>query len=145
MTNLSQWFDLAEQKPWEVGVYEARLSGLIDYPSVIGRYTWWNGEFFEPLSDSVEEACDRIDSERFRTSANITHWRGLSTNPEVKKKQGNRKVTRYVVMTIYTTGGYGLPLEVFEDNKLAHAYLEKERFMHFYPLEVKTIRFRTPE
>ena len=40
MTNLSQWFDLAEQTPWEVGVYE-----LTDNASW-HCYAYWDGQSF---------------------------------------------------------------------------------------------------
>lgn len=127
--NLSQWFDLAEQKPWEVGVYEAKYDGLDKI-----YYSWFNGEQFQSGWYSKQKAKE---NKNMPSGLGLVpeKWRGLSTNPEVKKKtSGNRKVTRYVV----TEHAYAVG--VYEVEKNARKHAERIECGH-----VQTIRFRTPE
>lgn len=146
--NLSQWFRLDEQKPWEPGVYEVLLGNeqSIEYDQQLSDwYAIWDGNKFLYASSTVNGAFLNAGA-KDDLCFTITRWRGLASYPSAKPKaRGNRKVTRYVVMTSFTSAGYGLPIAVFEDKALADAYVQKEKFMHFYPLEVKNIRFRTPE
>lgn len=57
----------------------------------------------------------------------------------------NKRVTRYVVMGIYSMGRYGLPLAVFQSKKEAEKYVEHEKCQHFHDLHIHAIRHRTPE
>lgn len=131
--NLSQWFDLAEQKPWEVGVYE--LSGQNFNGTA---YSYWNGNQFMYTWDSSfgkQSAWDsRHDHSQPSWFCNMQKWRGLSTNPEVKKISGNRKVTRYVVTILEEV------VATYESKPNAYKHANR------HPSgRVKTIRFRTPE
>lgn len=131
--NLSQWFDLAEQKPWEVGVYEVENKSK-KHPN-LRIYSYWNGYRFGWVEQFPWLAEMQGHNASIRTEIK---WRGLSTKPEVKKKQGNRKVTRYVVID---RGGFiDKPVAVFSSKKLAEEYGSK-----LFAATVKTIRFRTPE
>lgn len=149
MTNLSQWFDLAEQKPWEVGVYE------VDEDSLVGRRSSEDGDFLAAYFDgidfgfiacvtkgsgtfSVQRAKDNFTSGSYNT--NIQRWRGLSTNPEVKKKQVNKRVTRHIVVKWNEWGGSNSIVGSYENPKIAQAHADRLPTAH-----VKTIRFLTPE
>lgn len=126
MPNLSQWFLLSEQTPWEVGVYEVRDSW--------GR-RWmcrWDGEKFLAQARNVETA----NLQPHPPTICILLWRGLSTNPDVKKKENKRK-TMYVVMNAVTNN----PTASFFSVNSARDYAETVNF----PVRVKRIRFRTPE
>lgn len=141
MTNLSQWFDLAQQNPWEVGVYEVQSK---HQPQELGMYSFFDGHVFRYIKRDANSAFNyRADM----TFAEIVRWRGLSTNPEVKKKpSGNRRVTKYAVMTsVSSIANHGQLLAVFSTEELAKKYADRESPAHFYPLEVHKIRFRTPE
>ena len=145
--NLSQWFDLAEQKPWEVGVYE------VDGDTLAGRRSSEDGDFLAAYFDgidfgfiacvspgsgtfSIQSAKDNFTSGSYNT--NIQRWRGLSINPEVKKKPQNKRKTMYVV--IDRGGVVDTPVAAFFDAKNAQEYSERLA----YP-RIKKIRFRTPE
>ena len=90
--NLSQWFNLAEQKPWQPGVYE------VDEDSFGKWFSYWDGKKFGYLVMDVNEAIEEFS---LHTDFVVEKWRGLSSDPNAKPKpkaRGNRKVTRYVVM-----------------------------------------------
>lgn len=127
MTNLSQWFLLSEQTPWEVGVYEVEDSwGCI----------WmcrWNGEKF--LAQAKNAGIANLQTHS--ATICIRRWRGLSTSPEVKKKPQNKRKTMYVVMNAVTNN----PTASFFSVNSARDYAETVNF----PVRVKKIRFRTPE
>ena len=133
MTNLSQWFDLAEQKPWEVGVYEVQT------PLYNSQYSYWDGVRFNFISSTRDGAHGYyLIGHRGGDGLSVTNWRGLSfglsTNPEVKKKQGNKRVPRYVV-TIWEE-----VVATYESKPNAYKHANR------HPSgRVKTIRFRTPE
>lgn len=138
MTNLSQWFDLEEQKPWEVGVYE--LSGDASW----NCYAYWDGKSFSyawttEISDALDRAYGyRNDKSQVCWFYKMKKWRSLSTNPEVKNKQRNKRVTRHVVIN---RGGFiDKPVAVFSSKELAEEYASK-----LFAATAKTIRFRTPE
>lgn len=124
--NLSQWFDLAKQKPWEVGVYEVEDSwGCI----------WmcrWNSEKFLAQAKAVGMA----NLQTHPATIFIVKWRGLSTNPEVKKKENKRK-TMYVVMKAISNS----PVASFSNVNAARDYAGRVNF----PVRIRRIRFRTPE
>lgn len=143
MQELSQWFNLSEQKPWQVGVYELKGGG------VESSYSWFNGVNFMYTWDAsfgIEQAFDsRFDNDQPSWFPEITHWRGLSSCPSKPapspKPRGNRRVTRYVVTeskSIY----YRTPVAVFDEKPTAQEYLKQnpKKFLRIEP-----IRFRTPE
>lgn len=152
--NLTDWFNLSEQKPWEPGVYEVEFKSQIDGSNKIAK-SFFDGKKFNFLSHAMYGFSAETAYEKRKERGggkNVIRWRGLSSDPNAKpapapkpKARGNRKVTRYVVMALYTRYGYGHPIAVFEDKEKAFDYKEKETAMNFYPLEVKKIRFRTPE
>lgn len=124
--NLSQWFLLSEQTPWEVGVYEVRDSW---------GSRWmcrWDGEKFLAQARNVETA----NLQTHPPTICILHWRGLSTDPEVKKKEDKRK-TMYVVMKAISNS----PVASFSNVNAARDYAGRVNF----PVRIRRIRFRTPE
>lgn len=133
MTNLSQWFYMAEQNPWEVGVYEA----LFPQDKEFQWFSYWDGEKFNSGWTTKERALQHAGGV-FVDSTQPTKWRGLSTNPEVKKKPQNKRKTMYVV--IDRGGVVDTPVAAFFDAKNAQEYSERLA----YP-RIKRIRFRTPE
>ena len=128
--NLSQWFDLAEQKPWEVGVYEAKYDGLDKI-----YYSWFNGEQFQSGWYSKQKAKE---NKNMPSGLGLVpeKWRGLSTNPEVKKKE-NKCKTMYVVMKAISNS----PVASFSNVNAARDYAGRVNF----PVRIRRIRFRTPE
>lgn len=143
MQELSQWFNLSEQKPWAVGIYE--VNSIFD-GSDFGVYSFWDGIEFKRIGIGIECAMRDKSMPTMRKQHEIS-WRGLSSDPSKTshKPRGNRRVTRYVVMANYSRNGYGLPYAVFTNKENADAYVEAEQSNHFHKLIVKTIRFRTPE
>lgn len=134
---LTGWFDLSEQKPWEPGVYEVNsfLGGDV--------YSYWDGEKFKYIAMSKEKAFLGRHSQTFRIESEIK-WRGLSSDPNAKpkpKRSGNPKVTRYVVMHKNRFGEFKGALAVFESADLAREYANMARI----PVRIQKIRFRSPE
>lgn len=135
MTNLSQWFDLAEQTPWEVGVYEVEDSwGCI----------WmcrWNGEKF--LAQAKNAGIANLQTHS--ATICIRRWRGLSTSPEVKKKPQNKRKTMYVVQALWASGLYKAEgsYQNHENAKNHLARLESNKSCD--DAWIETIHFRTPE
>lgn len=136
--NLSQWFDLAEKKPWEVGVYRVELSmkNKPDLCTISEWYAYWDGYKFGSFRLSPDESFRNRNGSLSQDLCNIK-WRGLSTNPEVKKKPQNKRKTMYVVMNAVTNN----PTASFFSVNSARDYAETVNF----PVRVKKIRFRTPE
>ena len=125
MTNLSQWFQLSEQKPWEVGVY------IVYETNNAPWYSYWNGKKFGYLVRDVDKAENHS---KFPTNFIFSEWRGLSTNPEVKKKENKRK-TMYVVMKAISNS----PVASFSNVNDARDYAGIVNF----PVRIRRIRFRT--
>lgn len=135
--NLSQWFDLAEQTPWEVGVYE--LTGNASWHC----YAYWDGQSFSYAWTSEIVGSRQLAYES-RNQKNQVHWfsrmkkwRGLSTDPEVKKNPVNKRKTMYVVMDCSRIDN---PAAVFTRKKNAQEYADRISWPR-----IKKIRFRTPE
>ena len=133
--NLSQWFNLDEQKPWEPGVYEVQYQyGPIGCAYFNGKefaYGWVIGSREENMQSALRSA-NRPDCYQ------PISWRGLSSDPSAKPKaRGNRKVTRYVVMD---KRHIDTPLGVFSCPVVAANHAAKFKWA-----EVEKIRFRTPE
>lgn len=141
MTNLSQWFDLAEQKPWQPGIYQ--VCWMPDH--MFNWYAFWDGEDFRAIYDEIHLADKCRDEKRIEV---VRKWRGLSTNPEAKNKPRNQRKQFVIVME---AAGENLerqhPVGVFEDEKNADAFLEihQKRCPKFYYYKSWTPRFRTPE
>lgn len=129
--NLSQWFDLAEQKPWEVGVYEVENKSK-KHPN-LRIYSYWNGYRFGWVEQFPWLAEMQGHNASIRTEIK---WRGLSTKPEVKKKENKRK-TMYVVMKAISNS----PVASFSNVNAARDYAGRVNF----PVRIRRIRFRTPE
>lgn len=137
--NLSQWFSLDEQKPWEPGVYEVQYHyGQIGCAYFNGKefaYGWVIGSREENMQSALRSA-NRLDCYQ------PISWRGLSSDPSAKPKaRGNRRVTRYVVISASVVDRWKEPLAVFSSLKNVRLYAEACDM----PLRVKKIRFRTPE
>lgn len=129
--NLSQWFLLSEQTPWEVGVYEVNSGNEWNH---ITYSSYWCGSKFHGGWGFPEEAYENKDHPG---DGSGSKWRGLSTSPEVKKKPQNKRKTMYVVMNAVTNN----PTASFFSVNSARDYAETVNF----PVRVKKIRFRTTE
>lgn len=153
--NLSQWFNLDEQKPWEPGVYEVDGDFLFggrktESGAFLAAYFDGIGFGFVACVDDVQEnsefTIDRVEN-RFKHgvyNSLVTRWRGLASDPSAKPKaRGNRKVTRYVVMESLLVNDRAVAS--FEKRKVADAYLKMNPGCPMLPNYIKKIRFRTPE
>ena len=96
-------------------------------------YSYWNGYRFGWVEQFPWLAEMQGHNASSRTEIK---WRGLSTNPEVKKPPNKRK-TMYVVMNAVTNN----PTASFFSVNSARDYAETVNF----PVRVKRIRFRTSE
>ena len=133
---LSQWFDINVQKPWEPGVYEVREE--CDIGKNQKWYSYWNGKKFMYYTHISEQ--DAFEEKSKPTGCITSHWRGLASNLSAKpkpKQKGNHKVTRYVVMD---KTQIDTPLGVFSCPVVAANHAAKFKWA-----EVEKIRFRTPE
>lgn len=146
MTNLSQWFDLAEQKPWKVGVYQ--VEGVL-WPSE-DCWSYFDGKGFNYKSYTSAGHAFSM-RERVGSGHRVKKWRGLSTNPEVKKREKimNKQKTMYAVIPYDKDEEYR-PVAVFENKEVAEKraeYLSKNQKGCFNSIKymVHAIRFRTPE
>lgn len=144
---LTGWFDLSEQEPWEPGVYDVEL-GIIEHGKLISGIrqfsewkSYWDGYCFKSASDSVERAfINRYINES--TGLRVVKWRGLSSDPNAKpkpKRSVNPKVTRYVVTSD------GDAVATFASKPLAEAYAKSIEKRRASVVWVETIRFRSPE
>lgn len=137
--NLSQWFSLDEQKPWEPGVYEVACK----YGSGRNYFSYWCGVGFHGGWGSVERA---IENKNKSIEPAYQKWRGLASDPNAKPKaRGNRKVTRW----LHFTGMLGSDLihkihGVYKTKKEAEIARDK-RNSHGWRSAIQKIRFRTPE
>lgn len=128
--NLSQWFNLAEQTPWEPGVYE------VDEDSFGKWFSYWDGKKFGYLVMDVNEAIEEFS---LHTDFVVEKWRGLASDPSAKPKpkaRDNRKVTRYVC--VY--GVFNNPCAVFNTKKEAEKHVNSGKSWGY-----TKIRFRTRE
>ena len=138
---LSQWFDINEQKPWELGVYEVREE--CDIGKNQKWYSYWNGKKFMYYTHISEQ--DAFEEKSKPTGCITSHWRGLASNLSAKpqpKQKGNRKVTRYVVMRKSDP-----PAPVATYSGWIHAARKSNDLTISTPFRyyVVKIRFRTPE
>lgn len=127
--DLSQWFDLKKQKPWEPGVYACNVKHLP------GRlvYGYFDGVSFVRFEATVKDAFHRRD---YGTSAICTKWRGLNHNPSAPKPKANKRKTMYVVVNVRTFR----PCAAFDKVNEARDYAERVNF----PVRVIRTRFRVP-
>ena len=95
---LTKWYLLSEQKPWQPGVYIV-LRGEDE------GWSYWCGERFHGAWSIPQEAVTAFHRKLVLTSF-ISVWRGLASDPAPKpspmtvkpKRSGNPEVTRYVVI-----------------------------------------------
>lgn len=85
MENLSQWFDLSVQKPWEEGVYKMLYPGLEENEI----YSFFDGSAFNSGWFSIKRAIENKTSGPDGLTE-PTHWRGLS-NPPIDPKHLARR------------------------------------------------------
>lgn len=136
---LTVWFDVEKQKPWEPGVYQIKVNGEI---CKLDTNSFWNGEYFCVCGSTIERAS-LPEAIKGKTNNNITHWRGLSQNPNAKpqKRSGNKRKVMYVVQEIANNGMLLRSLASFRDMKHAKSYAAS---VYCYT-RIDKIRFRTPE
>lgn len=133
---LSQWFDINEQKPWEPGVYEVQRQDY-DYSGQLSLFK--NGKFNEVAVDGPDSAIYWAEISGIGDGCDVIKWRGLASDPSAKPKpKVNRKVTRYVIMD----PSYSLPTPVATYACKENAQERKQSIPGGYILK---IRFRTPE
>lgn len=144
--NLSQWFNLDEQKPWDPGVYEVEFKSIFDGANRIAK-SFFDGEKFNFLSHEMYGFSAEKAFEKRKCCGGgrlVFRWRGLASDPNAKPKaRGNRKVTRYVVMESLLVNDRAVAS--FEKRKAADAYLKMNPGWPMLPNYIKKIRFRTPE
>lgn len=128
--DLSQWFDVEKQKPWEDGVYEVRSSSLA-FRNIFSLFR--NGTFHE-ISVVVLEPTDRIANVGVGDGCTVTHWRGLNHKPSAPKPKANKRKTMYVVVNVRTFR----PCAAFDKVNEARDYAERVKF----PVRVIRTRFR---
>lgn len=141
MTNLSQWFLLSEQTPWEVGVYEVHIGlrfsdGIKEAKEQFQEwFAFWDGSQFSLSTGDIYRA-ENMKSVQEGSDVGVFKWRGLSTNSEVKKKENKRK-TMYVIMKAISNS----PVASFSNVNAARDYAGRVNF----PVRIRRIRFRTSE
>ena len=135
--NLSQWFNLAEQKPWEPGVYEVQRKDY-DYSGQFSLFK--NGKFHEVGANGPNSANIWAKSFGVGDGCDVVKWRGLASDPNAKPKPkalGNRRVTRYVVRSLDCKHLFAS----FKSVDVARNYAENIN----EPVRITKIRFRSPE
>lgn len=81
MQELSQWFNLSEQKPWADGVYEVHRANH-DYR---GQYSLFkSGCFHEVGVTDVDSAIYWAEKCCIGDGVDVVRWRGLSSDPSQK-------------------------------------------------------------
>lgn len=129
---LTGWFDIEKQKPWETGVYRVKVEHM---PERDDLFSFFNGVEFKWISPRLDSAYKKRDME---TNAVVTKWRGLSQNPNAKpKRSGNKRKVMYVVAHKATRCAEA----VFSKKKNAQEYAKHLTFSVY----ITKIRFRTPE
>lgn len=92
---LTEWFDIEKQKPWEPGVY------LVFMEYGVERYSFFDGKRFNYVisPDSIDPIKYAFNTRKEKGAGSaVKKWRGLNFNPSKPKKQGNKRKTMYVVM-----------------------------------------------
>ena len=88
----SPWFTLADQAPWEPGVYEVTGEALIGDP----LFSYWDGEVFNYVAyRSIDDAFERCA--RPGGGPNVTRWRGIippSRLPRFVSETWNQAIAR---------------------------------------------------
>lgn len=77
---LSEWFDLSEQKPWELGVYEVNAWVAFDGE----MHSYWDGKKFNAVSFTGPERAYQM--RWLPPLQGVSRWRGLSYDPALPKK-----------------------------------------------------------
>lgn len=135
--DLSKWFDLNEQKPWEHGVYEVKFRSVSGGERLATSY--FDGEKFNFLSHSQYDFSIDVAYKNRRCcggGARVTRWRGLKKNPSAPKPKANKRKTMYVVVNVRKDK----PCAAFDKVNDARDYAERVSF----PVRVIRTRFRVP-
>jgi len=134
---MTGWFCMTEQTPWEAGVYE------VQYSSTVQGCAYFNGNDFAygwvigTLEQNIQNAL--IDMNK-KECVQPIKWRGLNHNPDAPEKPksaGNKRKTMYVVCHQASRSTEA----AFNKKENAQEYAE---YLNF-PVYIKKIRFRTPE
>lgn len=148
--DLTPWFVLSEQEPWEAGVYEV----FVSHDS--SCFTYWDGlKFNYAWTDFFGDAAIGYAHDSKRSQRQVhwfpenPKWRGLSTNPEKPKRVEKKQKTMHIAMQ-HQVGFRSSALGSFESKKLAEKCADWHRkniefAFHKATYTVQTIRFRTPE
>lgn len=138
---LTGWFYVEVQKPWEPGVYLVKSN---QNKFVAGCYwhgdRWGNAALLDDENQAIQAASRWKDHLIGSWESEIKQWRGLNHNPSAPpklKSKGNKRKTMYVVVSLWTSH----PQAAFNDVDNARNYAEQVD----YPVRIRRIRFRTPE
>lgn len=142
-SEMSQWFDLSVQKPWQEGVYLVKTESGHKY------WSFWDGKEFG--WGCVEKDSENLSRRGGDLVGSFAKWRGLSSDPSPKpKRKGNPRVTRYVVAG--TVGPYSSDIDskciygCFDCYQVADGFAKKIRNKGDITARVfPSKRFRTPE
>lgn len=138
---MTGWYHLSEQTPWEVGVYE------VQYPSGVKGCAYFNGNDFAcgwvigTLEQNIQNALVDMNE---KECVQPIKWRGLNHNPDAPvkpKSNGNKRKVMYVVIDANRFGSFRGALAAFDNLKNAQEYAE---YATGY-VRIQKIRFRTPE
>ncbi len=72
---VTDWFELAAQKPWVPGVYE-----VLQFGAIRSVWSYWNGKNFLGTTPKPEDA-EKFGKSFGQSTLPIARWRGLSANP----------------------------------------------------------------
>lgn len=146
---LTEWFDIEKQKPWEIGVYE------IMYQTNLLAAAYFDGEIFKNGYTDAFPQCRRIDlaySNRVKFEHDylrVTRWRGLNFNPNAPTNPAKKANKRKQCIVVMRTDGWidPIPLACFDNEKHADAFIawHAPRSKSEILYKTWTKRFRTPE
>lgn len=129
--DMTEWFKLSQQKPWEPGVYECTVEHLGSRV----LFGYFDGKAFVRFESDIDILLKNANQ---GTGAKCVKWRGLASSPSAQKKRaGNKRKTMYVVMDKMEIDK---PLGCFMCEIVARNFASKFKWA-----EVEKIRFRTPE
>ena len=130
---LTGWFELSDQKPWEPGVYEIK-----EFIAGERYFSYWCGKEFHGGWLFIDRA---MQCKNPTPDARQNYWRGLSFDPNSKpgpkpKRSGNPTVTRYVVIDVMK----GEPVASLQTRDAAVDYAARMEWPR-----IKRVRHRSPE
>lgn len=91
-SDLTQWFNLSEQKPWEPGVYAVTMGTDCgkEWSSQFGEwFAWFDGHKFMRASRSLIAAYDQRDKLELDCAC-VMKWSGLNYDPSLPKRLARR-------------------------------------------------------